>query len=115
MGLGLGSWSTGVLEDVTCRASRVGDRFAAESKASPWIKDEREVRLQGIKHLNFCCAVYRWQTERGLHFLHEHPRGVSSWDLDCVKAVRELPGVVVMRCDQRLHGSVERWPLNDGG
>ena len=40
---------------------------------SPWIKDEREARIQGIKHLNFCCAVYRWQTERGVHFLHEHP------------------------------------------
>ena len=40
---------------------------------SPWIKDEREARLQGIKHLNFCCAVYRWQTERGVHFLREHP------------------------------------------
>ena len=25
-------WSTGVLEDVTCRASRVGDRFASKSK-----------------------------------------------------------------------------------
>ena len=33
MGLGFGGWSTGVLEDVACRASRVGDRFAAESKA----------------------------------------------------------------------------------
>ena len=41
---------------------------------STWIKDEREARLQVIKHLNFCCAVYRWQTERGVHFLHEHPR-----------------------------------------
>ena len=46
---------------------------------SPWIKDEREARLQGIKHLNFCCAVYRWQTERGVHFFHEHPWGASSW------------------------------------
>ena len=45
LGLGFGSWSTGVLEDVTCRTS----------------KDEREARIQGIKHLNFCCAVYRWQ------------------------------------------------------
>ena len=36
---------------------------------SPWIKDEREARIQGIKHLNFCCAVYRWQTERGGHAL----------------------------------------------
>ena len=82
---------------------------------SPWIKDEREARIQGIKHLNFCCAVYRWQTERGVHFLHEHPWGASSWDLDCLKAVKELPGVVVVRCDQRLYGSVERWPLKDGG
>ena len=40
---------------------------------SPWIKDERKARLQGIKHLNFCCAVYRWHTQRGVHFLHEHP------------------------------------------
>ena len=39
---------------------------------SPWIKAEREARIQGIKHLNFCCGVYRWQTERGVHFLHEH-------------------------------------------
>ena len=28
--------------------------------------------------------------------------------------MRELPGVVVVRCDQRLYGSVERWPLKDG-
>ena len=42
-------------------------------KHPPWIKDEREAPLQGIKHLNFCCAVYRRQTERGVHFLHEHP------------------------------------------
>ena len=114
MGFGFGGWSTGVLEDVTCRASRIGDRItAAESK--PWIKDEREARLQGTKHLNFCCAVYRWQTERGVHFLHEHPWGASSWDLDCLKAVRELPGAVVVRCDQRLYGLVERWPLKEGG
>ena len=35
---------------------------------SPWIQDEREARIQGIKHLNFCCAVCRFQTER--------PRGI---------------------------------------
>ena len=70
---------------------------------SPWIKDEREARLQGIKHLNFCFAVYRRQTERGVHFLHEHPWGASSWDL------------VVVRCGQRLYVLVERWPLKEGG
>ena len=28
-----------------------------------------------------------------------------------MKAVKELPGVVVVRCDQRLYGLVERGPL----
>ncbi len=32
MGLGFGSWTTGVLEDVTCRTSRVGDWIASDSK-----------------------------------------------------------------------------------
>ena len=65
--------------------------------------------------MNFCCAVYRWQTEHGAHFLHEHPWRASAWELDRMKAVRELPGGVVVRCDQRLHGLVERWPLKKGG
>ena len=39
----------------------------------------------------------------------------SMRNLDCLKAVRELPGVVVVRCDQRLYGLVERWPLKEGG
>ena len=81
---------------------------------SPWIKDEREACLQGVKHSNFCCAVYRWQIVRGVHFLHEHPWRASSWDLDCLKAVRELPGVVVVRCDQHLFGLMERWHLKEG-
>ena len=72
--------------------SSVGDWIAAEWKALTWVKDERETRLQRVKHLNFCCAVYRWQLEREGHFLHEHPRRASSWDLDCLKAVTELPG-----------------------
>ena len=81
---------------------------------SPWIKDEREARLQGIEHMNFCCAVYRWQTERGVHFLHERPWGASSWDMDCLKAVRELPGVGCGAMRSAPAGLVERWPLVAG-
>ena len=49
-------------------------------RQSPWIKDEREARIQGNKHLNFCCTVYRWQTERGvdtfsMNIHGELPRG----------------------------------------
>ena len=70
--------------------------------------------IQEVKHFNFCCAVYRWQTERGVHFLHEHPGEASSWDLDCLKAARELPGVVEVRCDQRLNVLLVRWLSKEG-
>ena len=115
LGPGLGGQATGVLEDVTCRASRVGDRITAESKAFTWIKNEREARLQGIKTAELLLCCLSMANEGGVHFLHEHPWGASSWDLDCMKAVRELPSVVVVRCDERLYGLVDRWLLKEGG
>ena len=36
-------------------------------------------------------------------------------ELGLLETVKELPGVVVVRCDQRLYGLMERWPLKDGG
>ena len=112
-----GTWPRRLVDRRTLHAERPESVIGPppSRRHSLWIKDEREARLQEIKHLNFCCAVYRWQTERGVHFLHEHPWRASSWDLDCLKTVRELPGVVVVRCDQRLYGLVERWPLKEGG
>ena len=58
---------------------------------SPWIKDEREARTLSP------------------------PTSMGSFLVDCLKAVRDLPGVVVLRCDQCLYGLVERWHLKEGG
>jgi hypothetical protein len=45
---------------------------------------------EGLEHLSFCCAVYRWQHEGGRFFLHEHPHGAWSWKLPMVQAVLSL-------------------------
>ena len=89
-----------------------------------WCSDHR--RIEGIhpgstindkcrgSNTCFCCAVHRWQTKCGVHLLHEHPWGASSWDLGCLEAVKKLPGVVDVRCDEHLYGLVERWPKEGG-
>ena len=28
---------------------------------------------KAIKHVEFCCALYKYQVKQGRHFLHEHP------------------------------------------
>ena len=64
----------------------------------------QQALAEGIRFLTFCCAVYRWQVERGAHFLHEHPWGASSWKLACVQSVSALPGVTVVCGDQCQFG-----------
>ena len=62
-------------------------------------------RLQeALEHLEFCCAVYRWQVERGKYFLHEHPWGARSWNLKVIQAIKSLPGVQVRCGDQCCFG-----------
>ena len=103
MGPGLGGLSTGVLEDVTCRPSRVGDRITAESKAltlnqrrtrSASPGEAPELLLRRLSMANRAWSTLSFSTN-----IHgELPRGT---DLDCMKAVRELPGVVVKVFFQR--------------
>ena len=79
-----------MLEDVTCRGSRVGDRFAPESKA---LNQTLELLLCRLSMANKQSVEYTFSTN-----IHG-----------------ELLRVVVVRCDQRLYGLVERWFLKEGG
>ena len=45
------------------------------------------------RHQEFCVVHYRDQLARGLHFLHEHPLGVSSWKEGCIEVLAGKPGV----------------------
>ncbi len=37
--------------------------------------------------------------EAGRHFLHEHPTSATSWKLECMREVSELPDVCKVRAD----------------
>ena len=45
---------------------------------------------EGLEHLTFCCAVYRWQHDGGRFFLHEHPHGAWSWKLPMMQAILSM-------------------------
>ena len=40
---------------------------------------------QAVRHMEFVSMLYREQASIGRYFLHEHPAGASSWDLDCIR------------------------------
>ena len=45
------------------------------------------------QHIRFCCVLYRIQLSKGRIFLHEHPRLVASWNLDCIANLLRDPRV----------------------
>ena len=48
----------------------------------------KENKLEEVKRqLEFCCKLYRMQMERGMYFLHEHPKKALSWKEQSVKAL----------------------------
>ena len=68
-------------------------------------------------HMEFVTQLYRDQVAEGRYFLHEHPQFASSWDLECVKRLMQLPGVDRTRGDQcqygaeAPHGPMKGWPV----
>ena len=68
-------------------------------------------------HMEFVTQLYRDQVAEGRYFLHEHPQFASSWDLECVKRLMQLPGVDRTPGDQcqygaeAPHGPMKGWPV----
>ena len=50
---------------------------------------------KAIKHVEFCCALYKHQIKQGRHFLHEHPWTARSWRLPCVDELLKHPSVAI--------------------
>ena len=44
-------------------------------------------------HVRFCTLLYRHQLRNGLHFLHEHPWGASSWRMTEIVEIADDPRV----------------------
>ena len=47
-----------------------------------WLEAFEMNRQKAIRHIRFCCKLYRIQMDAGRYFLHEHPWSAGSWGLD---------------------------------
>ena len=67
--------------------------------------EERQKRLIAARvHLTFCAKLYMKQLVAGRLFLHEHPRGATSWSMREVQNIRSRPGVQTVNTDQCMFG-----------
>ena len=57
---------------------------AANKDDPDWIQKHNEAVEAAVRHVEFCCGLYRWQLSRGKHFVHEHPWAAKSRKFDCV-------------------------------
>ena len=65
----------------------------------------RRAYKEACMHLEFVTQLYHDQVSEGRYFLHEHPQWASSWDLDCVQRLVQLPGIRRTRGDQCQYGA----------
>ena len=49
--------------------------------------------------MKFCVLLYNKQVRQGRYFTHEHPKLAGSWKLPCMKAMQEMPEVMVAEAD----------------
>ena len=87
-----------------CTAFSSLQNFNRQKYIDPQAKQRAYV--QACLHMEFVCSLYREQIENGAYFLHEHPHWATSWELDCVKLLRDVPGVTRVRGDQCQFGAV---------
>ena len=62
-------------------------------------------RIAAIAHIDFVCSLYEEQLSGGRYFLHEHPIGASSWEIQSIKKLLETPGFTRVRGDQCQYGA----------
>ena len=66
-------------------------------------RDEAKVaalKAEAEAHMLFITEIYQMQLDAGRYFLHEHPAGATSWQLECVKRILSHGGVDRVNGDQ---------------
>ena len=74
---------------------------------SEWKKAFDEKKRVAEEHMRFCVQLYRLQVSRGRYFVHEHPGGATSWDLQFMSDLEKVNGVVRVQADQCMHDNRE--------
>ena len=73
---------------------------------SEWMEKFEARKAEAVEHMKFCIYLYRLQRAEGRYFLHEHPEGATSWDLEMIARLEKLDGVEKVTCDQCEYGLV---------
>ena len=68
-------------------------------------EEMRKAYVQACAHMQFVAQLYLDQILDGRYFLHEHPKYASSWELECMRRLRLIPGVEVVQGDQCQYGA----------
>ena len=68
------------------------------------IEKVQEAIAEGVRHLNFCCSIYRRQLARGKHFVHEHPARALSWSHPQIQSIVRMTGINLVVADQCMYG-----------
>ena len=67
-------------------------------------KDIEDQMREGRAHIRFMMKLYAEQARNARYFLHEHPATATSWALDEVKVISEMPGVYKVLCHMCAFG-----------
>ena len=91
---------------IGCPAYRAFSTFFSNNISNLDPNQVRDIISEGISHLEFCCELYRLQSEEGRLFLHEHPLSAWSRRWPCIAEVLRLPGVRRVRGDMCAHNMI---------
>lgn len=81
-------------------------RIAAHIWAARW--------AEGMVYIEHSMAAAEEQCKQGRFFVFEHPERASSWNLNVVKRVRNLPGVMCVvfdQCELGLSSKIHKIPI----
>ena len=69
-----------------------------------WSPEKKVKYMEAVEHIKFVVKLYRKQAEGGRWFLHEHPAGASSWDLEEMAKLAKEVDVKIKIADQCMYG-----------
>jgi len=84
------------------------DPFSKLQNLSKHKRDPKVVAdnlARGKRHIRTCIGIYRERMDKGRYFLHEHPKGATSWDMEEMKELMKDPRVYVVQ------GPMCRWDM----
>ncbi len=66
---------------------------------------KRRARVEAEVHMRFVISLYYEQIEAGRFFLHEHPAWATSWSMDAMEQLEQVPSVQRVQGDQCQFGA----------